>query len=114
MRKVLIIFAALAVVYSPLSATAHSGGTDKGGCHTEKKTGKRHCHGKPKAKQARPTARSEAKTYSKSLGKGGDYNCPDFATQTAAQAFYIKNGGPKFDLHKLDADKDGIACESNK
>ncbi|MGB0955742.1 MAG: YHYH domain-containing protein, partial [Panacagrimonas sp.] len=26
--------------------TSHSGGTDKDGCHTDSKTGERHCHEK--------------------------------------------------------------------
>ena len=43
------------------------------------------------------------------------YNCPDFSTQAAAQVCYnycIAQG--KGDIHKLDADKNGKACESNK
>ena len=43
------------------------------------------------------------------------YNCPDFSTQIAAQACYnycIAQG--KGDIHGLDADKNGKACESNK
>jgi beta-lactamase superfamily II metal-dependent hydrolase len=43
------------------------------------------------------------------------YNCPDFSTQAAAQACYnycMSQG--KGDIHKLDADKNGKACESNK
>ena len=43
------------------------------------------------------------------------YNCPDFSTQVAAQACYnycIAQG--KGDIHGLDADKNGKACESNK
>lgn len=42
-----------------------------------------------------------------------DANCSDFSTQAAAQNFYIKNGGPQRDPHGLDADGDGVACESN-
>lgn len=41
------------------------------------------------------------------------YNCTDFATQSEAQAVYeyckALNMG---DIHKLDADEDGIACEN--
>lgn len=43
----------------------------------------------------------------------GDKDCSDFPTQAAAQKFYKKHGGPKRDPHRLDADHDGIACESN-
>lgn len=42
-----------------------------------------------------------------------DRDCSDFATQAAAQHFFIANGGPSRDPHYLDADGDGEACESN-
>ncbi|WP_435744853.1 thermonuclease family protein [Nocardioides sp. SYSU DS0663] len=43
-----------------------------------------------------------------------DKDCGDFATQAAAQEFFINNGGPQNDPHRLDgSDNDGIACESN-
>ena len=41
------------------------------------------------------------------------YNCSDFSTQAEAQACYdhcIAQGAG--DIHRLDADHDGIACES--
>jgi len=41
-----------------------------------------------------------------------DKDCSDFKTQKEAQDFFIKTGGPISDPHKLDADKDGKACES--
>jgi len=40
------------------------------------------------------------------------YNCPDFSTHAEAQEVYEFCGGVNNDIHKLDADKDGIACES--
>lgn len=42
-----------------------------------------------------------------------DRDCGDFATQAAAQRFFLDHGGPQSDPHRLDADGDGIACESN-
>ncbi|GEM_PF-1357125 len=44
---------------------------------------------------------------------GNLYNCSDFPTQAAAQACYnyCKSLG-RGDVHRLDADHDGIACES--
>ena len=42
-----------------------------------------------------------------------DKDCGDFNTQKAAQTFYINAGGPEQDPHRLDADDDGIACDSN-
>lgn len=40
------------------------------------------------------------------------YNCPDFTTHAEAQAVFEKCGGINNDIHRLDADKDGLACES--
>jgi hypothetical protein len=46
-------------------------------------------------------------------GKYSDeYNCSDFDTQPEAQAFYDKAGGVKGDVNRLDANKDGVPCES--
>lgn len=42
-----------------------------------------------------------------------DKDCGDFNTQAAAQDFFLDHGGPGSDPHYLDADSDGIACESN-
>jgi excalibur calcium-binding domain-containing protein len=41
-----------------------------------------------------------------------DRDCSDFATQKAAQLFFLRHGGPRSDPHRLDADHDGVACES--
>jgi len=43
---------------------------------------------------------------------GGDKDCGDFSTHAEAQAFFISQGGPGSDPHRLDQDKDGIACET--
>lgn len=40
-----------------------------------------------------------------------DMDCGDFATQAAAQSFFL-HAGPG-DPHRLDADGDGVVCESN-
>ena len=42
----------------------------------------------------------------------GFYNCEDFVTQPEAQTFFDKVGGTKYDVNRLDGDKDGTACES--
>lgn len=39
-----------------------------------------------------------------------DRDCPSFATQPEAQAFFESRGGN--DPHRLDRDDDGIACEN--
>ena len=42
-----------------------------------------------------------------------DRDCGDFPSQAAAQRFFLAHGGPYSDPHGLDAEGDGIACESN-
>jgi endonuclease YncB( thermonuclease family) len=42
-----------------------------------------------------------------------DRDCGDFASQRAAQIFYLEAGGPRVDPHLLDSDGDGVACETN-
>lgn len=45
------------------------------------------------------------------VGQGDRYNCGDFASQAQAQA--VLRADPT-DPNRLDADRDGIACETNK
>jgi endonuclease YncB( thermonuclease family) len=45
--------------------------------------------------------------------QASDRDCGDFPSQRAAQIFFLSNGGPGADPHALDAEGDGIACESN-
>jgi micrococcal nuclease len=40
------------------------------------------------------------------------YNCSDFSTHVEAQEVFEYCGGVNNDIHRLDADKDGIACEN--
>jgi hypothetical protein len=42
-----------------------------------------------------------------------DKDCANFASQRAAQIFFLKHGGPRYDPHRLDGDDDGVACEDN-
>lgn len=52
-------------------------------------------------------------TTDSSKGKKADeYNCDDFETHPEAQSFYMKVGGTKYDVNRLDGNKDGQACES--
>jgi hypothetical protein len=39
------------------------------------------------------------------------YDCSDFRTSFEAQAAYRACGGPARDVHGLDGDRDGLACE---
>jgi hypothetical protein len=48
-----------------------------------------------------------------SSASASDKDCSDFPTQRAAQFFFLKHGGPRFDPDRLDADNDGVACEDN-
>lgn len=45
------------------------------------------------------------------IGQGDAFNCPAFASQAEAQA--VLRADP-MDPNRLDADKDGIACETNR
>jgi len=40
------------------------------------------------------------------------YNCSDFSTHAEAQEVFDYCGGISNDVHRLDSDKDGTACES--
>jgi hypothetical protein len=40
------------------------------------------------------------------------FNCDDFSSQGEAQAVFEECGGLSNDIHHLDGDEDGIACES--
>ncbi len=53
-----------------------------------------------------------ATTTSPNNTSGGDKDCSDFATHAEAQAFFLANGGPSSDPHRLDSDHDGLACET--
>ena len=43
-----------------------------------------------------------------------NYNCPDFETQIEAQEIFDLCGGVDNDVHRLDSDGNGLACESLK
>jgi hypothetical protein len=46
------------------------------------------------------------------LAQAADKDCPDFATQAEAQAYFKSIGGSaSHNADRLDADSDGIACE---
>jgi len=117
--KILVIILVVALLL-PVSVSAHSGRTDSNGCHTNKKTGDYHCHGAKTTKaQVKTTAKTKAKATTKSKTQvycsSNLYNCADFSSQKAAQVVYeacLKQVGR--DVHDLDRDKDGKACEANK
>ena len=45
-------------------------------------------------------------------GASGDKDCSDFSSQREAQRFFKAHGGPRSDPDRLDADHNGVACES--
>lgn len=51
-----------------------------------------------------PTVRADA--------RAADHNCDDFSTQAEAQEYFESHGGPQQDPDGLDADGNGLACES--
>ena len=101
----------LIMLVAPLGAFAHSGRTNAEGCHTNRKTGDYHCH---QAKAARTTARTEARSETRStiVCSFNYYNCSDFSSHGKAQAVFEQCGGVTSDIHDLDRDSDGLACEN--
>jgi|GEM_PF-367746 len=108
---VLLLPAVLAVFVE--SAEAHSGGLDRKGCHTNRKTNEYHCHrGKADAaaadvpqQAARPKGEEGA---SRTSARAGPFdNCSE---ARAAGAAPIARAEPGYAPH-LDRDNDGIACE---
>ena len=59
------------------------------------------------------TTNSAPATNTGSSGySGGDKDCGDFSSHAEAQSFFISQGGPASDPHRLDGDNDGSACET--
>jgi len=98
------------IIAMPFAVFAHSGKTNAKGCHTNTSTGEYHCH----QKVAKTVSKTVSKTQARTSAKPLDKNCSDFQTKNEAQNFYIANGGPNTDLHRLDADRDGSACDELK
>jgi len=99
---------ALIAVALPLTAYAHSGGLDKNGCHTNRKTGDYHCHRgasaaaprnvEPPGNNLTPTPSGRSRPFT---------NC---AEARAAGAAPVRRGDPGYGPH-LDRDNDGVGCE---
>lgn len=89
----------LTAVILLLASAGHSGGTDANGCHRDRKTGIRHCHGKKRGLP--PAARALT-------GRSAQY--PNCAAARAAGAAPVRAGDPGYS-RKLDRDGDGVGCE---
>lgn len=101
--KLLTAIISAALLAAPVSLAAHSGRTDKNGCHTNRKTGERHCHG---ARGGSGKGGAQALRSGPS-GEGAFANC---AAARAAGAAPVRRGDPGYGPH-LDRDRDGIGCE---
>lgn len=95
-------FALSAVPSAP--ASAHPGGLNSEGCHTNRNTGDYHCHRGGGGSAPAPRQRPQA-----ALGSfGGTFrNCTE---ARAAGAAPVLRGTPGYGPH-LDRDGDGVGCE---
>ena len=64
--------------------------------------------GAPGEREEQPTAAPEPPPPADDFE---DRNCSDFSTWQQAQDFYLSEGGPEEDAHRLDRDRDEVACE---
>ena len=58
-----------------------------------------------------PVSQPQPQTSASIICSSNAYNCTDFTTHAEAQSVYEQCGGVNNDVHKLDQDKDGLACE---
>lgn len=97
-----------AVVLVSALSFAHSGRTNSEGCHTNRKTGEYHCHGKKSsASSKRTSSTSSVKKRANSTGNLYFSNCTEARSNGYSN---IRKGQAGYASH-LDRDKDGIACE---
>ena len=89
--------------------SAHPGGLNSAGCHTNRKMGDYHCHGAPSSPRTdrQPQSAYNAPAPSRSNGSGVFRNC---AEARAAGAAPVRRGSAGYGPH-LDRDGDGIGCE---
>lgn len=103
---------ASALLFASDIASAHGGGLDANGCHTNRKTGQYHCHrggGVP----PRAGAQSHGSRLAPSTPAGRVPVDRPFANcdeARAAGAAPVLRGEPGYGPH-LDGDNDGIGCE---
>ncbi len=100
----------IALLMSMVLAATHPGGTDSQGCHRERATGQRHCHGN---RAARPPVepRQRALPDAERGQTPPTRAFPSCAAARAAGRTNIRRGEPGYGSH-LDRDDDGIACEA--
>lgn len=104
-RAALIALATAAAAAST-PAVAHPGGLAADGCHNDRRTGTRHCHGGgAPAPRTRPA--EGARLTGAPAGGRAFRNC---AEARAAGAAPVYRGDPGYGPH-LDRDNDGVGCE---
>ncbi|ACT59572.1 excalibur calcium-binding domain-containing protein [Hirschia baltica] len=101
-----LIFLIIRVLYNN-PAYAHSGGKDKNGCHTDRKTGNYHCHNGGKGNPPLSPNRSSAPNLNSNSAAPFFRSCKE----ARASGYYrMKRSDPGY-RPALDRDNDGIACE---
>ena len=89
------------------TCSAHGGGTNADGCHTNRSTGDYHCHG---SKKPAPAPAPRSSIYSPSATKDADTRYANCSEARAAGAAPVRRGQPGYGSH-LDRDNDGVGCE---
>ncbi|RYZ21576.1 MAG: YHYH domain-containing protein [Chitinophagaceae bacterium] len=104
-------FLVLLVLALPFNGSAHGGGLDKNGCHTNRKTGDYHCHrGSPAPKRASIAPATRLSPSTPARASGAFANCSE---ARAAGAAPVRRGDPGYGPH-LDRDNDGVGCEPSR
>jgi hypothetical protein len=106
MRALALLVFAFAT-FAPTPSSAHGGGLDANGCHTNRKTGEYHCHRGPGAQQGGNNLLAPSAPRQPSGGSTYYRNCSE---ARAAGAAPVRAGDPGYGRH-LDRDGDGVGCE---
>lgn len=86
----------------------HPGGKDASGCHTNRKTGDRHCYGGGTAPKTSTARKHPTRAQSLRSTTALYASCDDVR---AAGAAPLRRGDPGYS-GRLDRDGDGVACEA--
>jgi hypothetical protein len=105
-------FALAGLLACAATTRAHSGGLDKHGCHSHRKTGEYHCHrGAAPARATRAAPAPDPRPAPSRLHDGAPTrafrNCDEARAHGAAP---VRRGNPGYGPH-LDRDNDGVGCE---
>ena len=118
-RTAAVALGALALGLAVASvASAHSGGLNRDGCHTNRSTGDYHCHRAPAVSAPRTAPAPAAQEPVRLSGDGEGQRSPATPSRAfvncdaarAAGATPVRRGDPGYGPH-LDRDNDGVGCE---